>query len=68
MNWITLSLRRRISFLVTDLIYIKQLIKTIEDKSELKEYAQIIVNLSNEIHWLIDDSPIKPEVTDGEES
>lgn len=67
MNWITLSLRRRISFLVTDLIYIKQLIKTIEDKSELKEYAQIIVNLSNEIHWLIDDEPARPEVTCGEE-
>lgn len=67
MNWITLSLRRRMSVLVTDLINIKNRIKTIEDKSELKEYAQIITNLLNDIHWLIDDAPFKPEVTDGEE-
>ena len=60
-------LKRKLGLVVTDLINIRNKIKTIQDRKVLRDYAETIASLSSEIYWLIDDAPIKPEVTDGEE-
>lgn len=70
MNHDLFAIKREMSRINSNLKLLKLLFKHLEtsEKNYLREEAETLSSVSSEIYLLIDDSPIKPEVTDGEES
>lgn len=70
MNHDLFAIKREMSRINSNLKLLKLLFKHLEtsEKNYLREEAETLASISSEIYLLIDDSPIKPEVTDGENS
>ena len=70
MNHDLVAIKREMSRININLKLLKLLFKHLEtsEKNYLREEAETLASISSEIYLLIDDSPIKPEVTDGENS
>lgn len=70
MNHDLFAIKREMSRINSNLKLLKLLFKHLEtsEKNYLREEAETLASVSSEIYLLIDDSPIKPEVTDGENS
>lgn len=70
MNHDLIVIKREMSRINSNLKLLRLLFALLEktEKDILREEAEALASTSAEIYLLIDDSPIKPEVTDGEES
>lgn len=70
MNHDLFAIKREMSRINSNLKLLKLLFKHLEtsEKNNLREEAETLASVSSEIYLLIDDSPINPEVTDGENS